>query len=72
MIFNGSAHVLFEFEKNNKQSLKIDPDTKKSEMLNVIKQSQPIILCNMMCYGALESNIDRGHQPWSILLASAP
>jgi hypothetical protein len=29
MILNGSAHVLFEFEKNNKQSLKIDPSTQK-------------------------------------------
>ena len=45
----------FEFEKNNKkQSLKIDPGThKKLGMLNVIKQLQHFILCNMMCYGAL-------------------
>ena len=41
MILNGSAHVLFEFEKNNKQSLKIDLGTqKKRGMLNVIKQLQ--------------------------------
>jgi hypothetical protein len=30
MILNGSARVLFEFEKNNKQSLKIDPGTQKN------------------------------------------
>jgi hypothetical protein len=30
-------------------------------MLNVIKLLQHFILCNMMCYGALKSNIDRGH-----------
>ena len=29
MILNGSAHVLFEFGKNNKQFLKIDPGTQK-------------------------------------------
>jgi hypothetical protein len=29
-------------------------------MLNVIKQLQHFILCNMVCYGALKSNIDRG------------
>jgi hypothetical protein len=56
MILNGSAHVscVFEFEKNNKQSLKIDPGTQKKKlgMLNVIKQLQHFILCNMMCYGA--------------------
>jgi hypothetical protein len=73
MILNGSAHVFFEFEKNNKQSLKIDPGTqKKCGMLNVIKQLQHFILCNMMCYGALKSNIDRGLRPWSIFLSSAP
>ena len=50
--------------KKTKQSLKIDdPGThKKRGMLNVIKQLQHFILCNMMCYGA----------PLSILLSSAP
>jgi hypothetical protein len=67
MILNGSAHVLFEFEKNNKQSLKIDPGTQKRRgMLNVF------IECDMMCYGTLENNIDQGRRPWSILLFSAP
>ena len=48
----------FGFEnKHNKQSLKIYPGT---------------LLCNMMCYGALKSNIDHGLLPWSILLFSAP
>ena len=44
----------FEFEKKTtKHSLKIDPGThKKLGMLNVIKQLQHFILCNMMCYGA--------------------
>ena len=73
MILNGSAHVLFEFGKNNKQFLKIYPGTqKKRGMLNVIKQLQHFIWCNMMCYGAMKSNIDRGLAPWSILLSSAP
>ena len=44
----------------------------KLGMLNVVKQLQHFILCNMMCYGALKSNIDRGLRPWSILLFSAP
>ena len=49
----------FEFEtKNNKQSLKIDPGTQKK--LGIIKQLQHFILCNMMCYGPLKSNIDQG------------
>jgi len=39
MIFNGSAYVLLNLKKSNKQSLKIDPGTqKKWGMLNVIKQ----------------------------------
>ena len=29
MILNGSAHVLFEFEKKPRKSLKIDPGTQK-------------------------------------------
>ena len=64
----------FEFEKKpNKQSLKIDPGTQTNlGKLNVIKQLQHFIKCNMMCYGALKSNIDRGIRPWSILLFSAP
>jgi hypothetical protein len=51
-------------EKKPNNPLKIDdPGThKKRGMLNVIKQLQHFILCNMMCYGA----------PWSILLSSAP
>jgi hypothetical protein len=45
----------FGFEnKHNKKSLKIYPDT--FGLLNVIKQLQHFILCNMMCYGALKSN----------------
>jgi hypothetical protein len=64
----------FGFEnKHNKQSLKIDPGThKKLGMLNVIKQLQHFILGNMMCYGALKSNIDHSLRPWSILIFSAP
>ena len=64
----------FGFEnKHNKQSLKIDQGThKKLGMLNVIKQLQHFILGNMMCYGALKSNIDRSLRPWSILIFSAP
>ena len=30
------------------------------------------IECDMMCYGALKSNIDQGQRPQSILLFSAP
>jgi hypothetical protein len=30
------------------------------------------IECGMMCYGALESNIDQDRRPRSILLFSAP
>ena len=72
MILNVSAHAWgFGFEnKYNKESLKIYPGT--FGLLNVIKQLQHFILCNMMCYGALKSNIDRGLQPWSILHFSAP
>jgi hypothetical protein len=73
MILNGSAHVLLNLKKSNKQSLKIDPGThKKLGMLNVIKQLQHFIECDIMCYGALKRNIDRGLRPWSILLFSAP
>jgi hypothetical protein len=75
MILNGSAHMLLNLRKktNNKQSLNIYPGMQtKLGMLNVIKQLQHFILCNMMCYGALKSNIDHGLQPWSILLFSAP
>ena len=52
MILNGSAQGLLDLKKtHNKQSLKIDPGTqKKLGMLNVIKQLQHLILCNMMCY----------------------
>ena len=54
MILNGPAHVLLNLKKPNKQSLKIDPGTHtKLGMLNVIKQLQHLILCNMMCYGTL-------------------
>ena len=73
MILNGSAYVLLNLKKSNKQSLKIDPGThKKLGMLIVIKQLQHFIECDIMCYGALKSNIDRGLRPWSILLFSAP
>jgi hypothetical protein len=55
MILNGSAHVFLNLKKKTtKQSLKNDPGThKKMGMLNVIKQLQHFILCNMICYGAL-------------------
>jgi hypothetical protein len=67
MILNGSAHVFLNLNKNNKQSLKIYPGTqRKLGMLNVIKQLQHFILCNMVCYGAQKSNIDCGLRPWSI------
>jgi hypothetical protein len=47
------------------RSLKIDPGTqKKMGMLNVIKQLQHFILCNMMCYGALKSNIGQGRSQY--------
>ena len=74
MILKGSAHVFLNLKKKpNKQSLKNDPGTqKKLGMLNVIKQLQHFILCNMMCYGALKSNIGQGRRPRSILLFSAP
>jgi len=59
--------------KHNKQSLKIDPGTKKNlGMLNIIKQLQHFIFYYMMCNGALKSNIDRSLRPWSILLFGAP
>jgi len=46
--------------KHNKQSLKIDPGTKKNlGMLNIIKQLQHFILYYMI-------------RPWSILLFGAP
>ena len=61
MILNGSAYVLLNLKKSNKQSLKIDPGKhKKLGKLNVIKQLQHFIECDIMCYGALKSNIDRG------------
>ena len=75
MILNGSARVFLNLNKNNKQSLKIYPGTQKKNwecLLNVIKQLQHFILCNMMCCGALKNNIDCSLLPWSILLFSAP
>ena len=70
MILNGSwnSSWVFGFEdKHNKQSLKIYPGT--FGLLNVIKQLQHFILCNMMCYGALKNNIDRslGQYSFSVL-----
>ena len=69
MILNGSAHGFLDL-KINKQTLQIDPGTQKKKlgMLNVIKQLQHFILCNMMCYGALKSNIDHGLRPFSALV----
>ena len=65
MTLNGSAHVLLKLKKKPKQFLKIDPGTqKKLGMLNVIKQLQHFILCNMMCYGALKSNIGQGRSQY--------
>ena len=74
MILNESCQVLLNLkEKNSKQSLKIDPGTKNTWYVNYNKTIlQHFILCNMMCYGALKSNIDRGLRPGSILLISAP
>ena len=64
MILNGSAYVLLNLKKSNKQSLKIDPGThKKLGMLNVIKQLQHFILCNMMCYICMEH--------WKAILTAA-
>jgi len=71
MILNGSAQALF----NLKKKTTINPGTKKSMYVKcnkTITQLQNFILCNMMCYGARKSNIDRGIRPWSILLFSAP
>jgi hypothetical protein len=49
MILNRSAHVFLNLNKNNKQSLKIYPGTqRKLGMLNVIKQLQHFILCNIV------------------------
>ena len=49
MILNGSAHVFLILKKNNKQFLiMIKVHKKKLGMLNVIKQLQHFILCNMM------------------------
>ena len=59
----------FGFE--NKQQT-IPKNLSRYTLLNVIKRLQHFILCNMMCYGALKNNIDRGLLPWSILLFSAP
>jgi hypothetical protein len=62
MIINGSAQVLLNLlKKTNRQSLKIDPGTHKENPIGVkneIKQLHHFILCNVMCYGALKSNID--------------
>jgi hypothetical protein len=61
----------FEFENNTKQSIKIEPATKKKlGMVNVINQLQHFILCNIVCYLAVKSNIDRGFRTWTILLFS--
>jgi hypothetical protein len=45
-------------KKATNNPLKIDPGI--LGMLNVIKQLQHFILCNIMCYGTPKSNIDRG------------
>jgi hypothetical protein len=37
---------------------------------NVIKQLYHFIECDMIFYGTLKSNIDRGRWLWSILLLS--
>ena len=56
----------FGFEnKHNKKSLKIYPDT--FGLLNVIKQLQHFILCNMMCYGALNAAFGLGQYYISVL-----
>ena len=82
----------FEFETkptNNPQNcIQVQKNTGNVKSFNVIKQLQHLILSNMMCYGALKSNIDqgrnmmcygalksnidRGLRPWSILLFSTP
>jgi hypothetical protein len=58
----------FGFEnKHNKQSNRENKNVK----YNII-QLLHFIECDMMCYGALKSNIDQGRRPRSILLFSAP
>ena len=82
--------MLLNLKQNQQTIPKIVSRYKKIlGMLNhLIKQLQHLILCNMMCYGALKSNIDqgrnmmcygalksnidRGPRPWSILLFSTP
>ena len=44
----------------------------KNYIVNLLKQLQHFILCNMMCSGALKSNIVSGLLPWSIFPFSAP
>jgi hypothetical protein len=49
MILNGSAHVLLNLKKFQQTIPKNDPGTqKKMGMLNVIKQLQHFILCNII------------------------
>ena len=64
----------FEFEQIKQQTIPKNWSryTKKLGVLSVIKQLQHTILCNMIYYGALKSNIDCGLRPLSILFFSAP
>ena len=77
MILNGSAHGFLDLKINKTNNPKKSTQVHKNKlgtfcMLNVIKQLQHFILCHMMCYRALKSNIDHGLRPWSILFFSAP
>jgi hypothetical protein len=50
------SSVAFEFEKKQTISKTIDQSKQiKLGVLNIIKQLQHFILCNVMCYGALKS-----------------
>ena len=67
-----SSWGTFEFEQIKQQTIPKYRSryTNKLGVLNIIKQLQHSILCNMMCYGALKSNIDCGLRPLSILFFS--
>ena len=62
---NGSAQVLLNLKKqqSNNPWKSIQLHQLKLGMLNLIEQIQHFNLCNMMCYGALESNIERDIRP---------
>jgi hypothetical protein len=69
MILNGSAHVscVFEFEKNNKQSLKIDPGTQKKT--GNVKRNKTITALHFVQYDVLWSTFGLGQYCFSVLLS---